>query len=253
MKTRFSLVAALLVSLVCANAACADMAFFDGTFSNADWQVSSIFQGYNGGSVSGAQAGSGGNPGTYRIVNTTVNGIGSHPYANVLGFQQRLGATYDPTVQGAISTVDFSIDFLNINTFGNGQQYEIALLQNGLLYGLLPHITQTVTGWQHDSSNGLTANDFYQIVNAPPLFYFDGAHHPDFSATGSPISLGFQTWTATTDVPFTLTVGYDNWGVTVHSIPEPGMFLLAALGGLALLAKTPPVVSRVGGPRAGQE
>jgi len=233
-------ITSLLMALIATVAAApvrADVTFSDGTFNNADWQVSMLFQSYNGGSVTGSQVAAGGNPGTYRSINTSVNPLAAGtPYSNVLGFNQRLGDTYDPSSQGAIGSLDFSIDFLNINVFGNGQGFELALSQNGSLFGLLPHNTLTVGGWQHFSLTGVTANDFYQITSAPPIYMFDGTHHPDFSSSGAPISVGFYTATATTDVPFTLTAGYDNWSVTAHTVPEPSTFLLLALGALASLA-----------------
>jgi hypothetical protein len=236
MKTPLKIAAVILAVSVCAQNAPADVTYSDGTFNNADWQVSMLFQSYNGGSVTGTQVASGGNPGPYRSIDTSVNPIGSNPYSNVLGFNQWLPDTYNPAALGAISGIDFSIDFLNINTFGNGQGFELALSQNGSLYGLLPHNTGTSGGWQHFALSAVTANDFYQIRSVPPIYMFDGAHHPDFSATGAPISFGFYAATATTDVPFTLTAGYDNWSVTAHSRPEPSTFVLAGLGGLAFLA-----------------
>src|SRR5579863_3400102 len=129
--------AAALVLTAAAHGLYADVTFSDGTFNNSDWQVSMVFQGYNGGSVTGSQVASGGNPGAYRSIDTSVNPIGGNPYSNVLGFNQWLPGTFDPATQGAVSSVDFSIDFLNINTFGNGQGFELALSQGGSLYGLL--------------------------------------------------------------------------------------------------------------------
>ena len=239
MEARLTLAATILGTLSIAHTTRADVTFSDGTFNNADWQVSMLFQGYNGGSVTGSQVASGGIPGTYRSINTSVNPLGAEdPYSNVLGFNQWLPGTFNPATQGAISSVDFSIDFLNIDTFGNGQGFELALTQSGSLYGLLPHNTGIGGGWQHFALSDVTASDFYQITSAPPIYTFDGTHHPDFSAAGCPISFGFYAATATTDVPFTLTAGCDNWSVTATSaVPEPQALVLVGLGALVMLAR----------------
>lgn len=233
MKMLFKTVVSILFLCASAHTADATVTFSDGAFNDSDWQLSMLFQGGNGGSVTGTQVTSGGNPGAYRkVVNSVNSPLGSTPSA-MLGFHQRLAATYDPTSQGPIGAIDFAIDFLNISSFGQGQGYEVALSQNGKLYAPFGHLTDTLTGWRHDSSTGLTANDFFQVI-APPVV-IDVNQHPDFSGTGAPISLGVFTFNATTDVPFTITVGYDNWSATVHSVPEPTTLVMTALSGLALL------------------
>jgi hypothetical protein len=232
MKTR--VVIALTNSLLLlgnANVAQATVTFSDGTFNDSDWQVSMLFQSGNGGSITGTQVASGGNPGAYRRIVDAVNGP-SPSYTQVLGFHQRLGATYDASIQGPISTLDFSIDFLNIDVFGAGHAYEVALSQDGELYAPFRHETDRISGWRHDTSIGLTANDFFQVLPAG----LNLNQHPDFSATASPIAFGFYTANSTTDVAYTITVGYDNWNVAIHPVPVPGTATLATMACICVIA-----------------
>jgi hypothetical protein len=234
MKMAFKTLTAMLVLATTARIAVASVTFSDGTFNNADWQVPIMYQGYNGGTLNAYQVASGGNPGSYQEVDTTLNGVGGNtPWSNIVAFHQQLNSTYDSSVQGAISSIDFSLDVEN--HIYVGLAIGAAIEQNGMLYAPLPLGTNGPTTWTNYTETGLTASSFWHVINSPPTFAFVPGQ-PDFSSTGAPISFGYYTFEATTDVPYTIDAGYDNWSVTVHSTPEPSTLVLgiAGLAGLSL-------------------
>src|SRR5215471_7161398 len=60
----------LSVGVSCVNAA---TVFFDDTFNNADWNETKIVDSTNNGSFSAFQVASGGNPGSFRETNQSLN------------------------------------------------------------------------------------------------------------------------------------------------------------------------------------
>ena len=79
MTSRYAFVFTILAVVSTAYTAAADVTYFDGTFNNSDWQVPIMYQGYNGGTLNAYQVASGGNPGSYREVDTTLNDVGGLP------------------------------------------------------------------------------------------------------------------------------------------------------------------------------
>jgi hypothetical protein len=110
MKTKLSICLAL-----CTIAApIYSISFSDGIFTDSDWTLENMPLGVT--AQSGAQVVSGGNPGEFRQVNTISN---SFTYMANL----RTAFTYDPSVSGAISFIDWGIDTKNISAFGLGMGY----------------------------------------------------------------------------------------------------------------------------------
>src|SRR5262249_55714009 len=150
--------------------------FFDGEFAPADWQLETVTSG-GGGTVSVAQQTTGGDPGAFRQV---TDNVGSGPdYSIIDGYHWRVGATYDPSTQGAISTIDYSEDAILFSGGGDGEGSGVAIKQAGVIYYAGYHVTPEST-WTHHAYAGLTADDFAQ-----------GGNRPDFSSNGAPIQFGF--------------------------------------------------------------
>jgi sugar lactone lactonase YvrE len=197
------------------------VAFFDGTFNASDWE-SSIVSHVGAGTVTAWQEASGGDPGQFMDVQLHLP-PGSSP-RNIWTFERRIGATYDPRTQGAIATIDYSEEAIQLYSYplptghSDGQATGAAIRQDGVVYyggyALVPETT-----WTTKSFTGLVASDFHSAS--------DPSVHPDFSSSGSPIELGFyransepSQWSATTRV------GIDNWSFAVFPeagavIPEP--------------------------------
>src|SRR5215471_3610518 len=79
----------------------ADMIFSDATFNNADWNNTKILDTAGNASFSAFQVASGGNPGSFQETIQSLNqgqmGVG---HLNIT-------FVYDPSVQGAITSIDF--------------------------------------------------------------------------------------------------------------------------------------------------
>ena len=210
-------------------AAIGAVSFFDGTFANDDWTVITV-PGWDYGTATGTQIATGGNPDFYREITNTVQSL---PLVTIHGFHIKLSAMYDPSVQGAIATIDYSEDSLLISGFegGEGQFAAPALVQGGMCYYASGWATPEFY-WVHHSASDLTADSFLRLALGPP-------EHPDFSASGSAMEFGFLRGNSTSEGAsgYTCVGGIDNWSVTVNLVPDPATLSLLALGGLALLRR----------------
>jgi len=118
-----------------ASPALAAISYFDGTFNNSDWSLTTFTNtGGAGSTTNGTQITVGGNPTDYRFINNllNINGVNSL----VLGVHLNVTATYDPSMQGAISSIDYSEDSKNFGTPGGGQGTGLAIMQGGNFYVL---------------------------------------------------------------------------------------------------------------------
>jgi len=193
--------------------------FFDGTFNDSNWQVTTFTNSNPAGTTSGSQVLTGGNPGAYR---QTTNNVGPAPSANcvgnVVGFHANTSAVYTPTQQGAITSIDYTEDAILISGSGDGQGAGPALIQDGQVYLGPGHVTPSFS-WTHFTNPGLLAGDFSAVD--PTAFctsFVNSSKHPDFSASGSPIQFGFfrSNSTGLGGAGYTIVGGIDNWTVTVH-------------------------------------
>jgi hypothetical protein len=209
----------------------ADTIFSDGTFNNADWNNTKILDTAGNASFSAVQVASGGNPGSFQqtihSLNEGLMGAG-HLNSNF---------AYNPSVQGAITSVDFRYDLIEFSPL-NGFEviYQPLLFQNGTYYvGSFDNLDQAV--WTTFTHSGLTASGFgnsdggYSLPGAGPA-------SPNFSSTGGLIEFGFFSGNTPVGGPFTTSSGIDNLAITIHAVPatvpEPSyLFLLAiTLAGL---------------------
>jgi opacity protein-like surface antigen len=187
----------------------------DSTFADANWNLTQ-FLGGTGGSVTAGQVLSGGNPGAFRNLTDTLTGGG---VGIVLGTNIYTPFTYSPTVSGAIASLNYIEDAAcTSGCFGAGQSTGPAVLQSGKLYilGTSTVITGPSAAWAAHPLNGLTALDF-GLVNVTATTIVDNTQHPDFSATGAPIQVGYfrANGTGPGGGAYTLAAGIDNWQVTI--------------------------------------
>jgi hypothetical protein len=200
---------ALLFLLVPAVSFSGTAVFSDATFTNANWTV--ITEGLNlGGTGSGAQFASGGNPGAYRrATNTTASALGQGFANTVYVFHKLTGATYDPSTTGPISSITYSEASMRIT--GGVQACGLAIRQGGVVYyGTLFLNPTTFNVWATTTQTGLVAASF--DAAAP------GVQNPDFTGSGGPIEFGFVRANSTSvgGAGGTTVGGIDNWSVTVN-------------------------------------
>ena len=189
----------------------------DNTFLDANWALTQFTAG-NGGSSTAAQMLSGGNPGAFRNVTDVLNAAPPGLETIVLSTSIYTPFTYTPAVSGAIASFNYSEDAACTGgCFGNGQSTGPALQQGANLYILSS--SQVITGpslvWTNHALNGLTAADFGLVNVTSGGLIFDNTQHPNFSAGGAPIQVGFFRANGTFGNGYTLSAGIDNWQVTI--------------------------------------
>src|SRR5262245_53279320 len=154
-----SLFAVLLLAALAPLARAQSTTFSDGTFLDADWSVSVEVLNL-GGTATGVQVGSGGNPGTWRQIDNTLNSAAGQSFSNtVYGFHSKSGATFAPASNGPITSIDYAES--SLRTAGGQQACGLAVRQNGVIYYgpsfLNPSAFNT---WAPNSQTGLTASSF---------------------------------------------------------------------------------------------
>lgn len=237
---RTSFITSLIaVCMFYANSALAVIIISDTEFQNSDWSTIELRDDGANSTGTGAQQAAGGNPGAYRQGQNILGGPSIVRYAHMYG-----AATYNPSVQGAISSLDWTYDFiaLSVTNPTNGAiASNILIEQGGIYYVAGPGLTLSVNPnsippllpiWTTNSANGLSALNFNAV---------DSSGNPDFSASGGVISFGWLTSNSTGQQPpgRTATWGLDNWAFTINDedvikISIPGTLALLLTGFFAL-------------------
>jgi len=190
------------------------LVFHDETFDKDAWTDERLITGPNGGSHSVAQRDSASNP--YREVVATKNstaGTGESGGTTVYSF--RTLSVYRPREEGAITTIDFSIDARQ-DVMASGGTVMLALRQSGGRWtapGSLSPAGRLVvdkTEFEQKARAGMTQDEFYDPERP--------GERPDFSASGDPITLGFAYGVSTVvdGGVSTRTADFDNWMVTLR-------------------------------------
>ncbi len=198
----------------------------DGTFSTDRWAFF-IFPDTGASGYSFSTDESAGQPSPSGSFVSSIGGV--------VGNRATLVATYtaeryDPRVDGAIESIDFSIDVINrgdrqVGQFSDYPRASLNLTQYSDLYGGevgLPFPSRPIpSSWQTLSWDGLTEDSL--------TFPYDPLH-PDFSADGNPLTFGFVlSFLVSGDLPtqpmngYVTDLGIDNWSVTVHTVPIPAV------------------------------
>jgi len=219
---RGALIAAA-IGLCSAAAPAYAVSFSDVTFSNGDWTIQNLPYAETdpGATFAAVQVTSGGNAGDYR--QTTLNYSG--PNQGIVVGHLATNAVYDPSL-GAIGSIDFAFDLRFFNFPGTGPSPSNAvgygaLIEQGGQYYRAPAVATVTNSWVHFAFSTTAAS-----FNSP-------IGHPDFSATGAPITLGYYTANGTGHASATTTIsGIDNWSATINpaAVPEPATWAMLLLG-----------------------
>ena len=95
--------------------------YSDSTFLDSAWTAVSVNALGNGGTSVGSNSPSGGSPGGFRTITNTINDALPNGNSSVVGVHLRIGAAYNPSIQGAICSIDYSDDSLMVSGGGGGQ------------------------------------------------------------------------------------------------------------------------------------
>lgn len=213
--------------------------FNDTTFNLANYSETPIGV-TSGATVSFTQCPSCGNPGNaLQILGTfatTTDGFD-------VGFVNNTFA-YNPATQGAIATIDASVDkniITNVPidpTIMIEDTFRPLIEQDGLFY--LAAINGPIfhggsTGFLNLSQTGLVATDFTQFNFTNGTF---GTGHPNFA--GDPMLFGLAQLSTAAINNATVEVDYDNLKLSIRAVPDSGstgVLLLGSLAALLLLSR----------------
>ena len=184
--------------------------FGDTEFVASHWQASSaIVPGYPVFAQQAEQIASGGNPSAYRRMTVQVapnSGVSNVSHLWVVSH-------YDPTTQGAIRSLDYAEDCIQLDASEFGYVESGAFIeQRGRRYFSNDSLGSCGrAGWTRSAMRALGDRDFYLFDGTPCGV---GESCPDFSATGAPLRFGYvrRSYGASGE---TVVSGIDNWRVTV--------------------------------------
>lgn len=209
----------------------ADIVFTDGTFDPATYtQVGPYL---SNATISPSQCAACGNPGSALQIMVSITGASG---AAAEGFVNNT-FSYDPLTQGAILSIDASVDKDLTSAATLSSSFHPLIEQDGNYYLATiagPGLTGPgTTGFNTISQNGLLATDFLQYDFSTGTF---GTANPNFA--GDPILLGLAS--VASGSTFDATVVYDNLSLDLSTapVPEPSsvwlLVTLLAFAGLAV-------------------
>ncbi len=257
----------LVVVVLAARTDAASVDFEDGEFKPPVWQGHL----FSAGSIwlskahfGFMQRSDGGNPGAcqHAWVNATAP---YNRYAGLTGFALNKSFVYDPRTSGAIDHLDFGFQVLGDQYTAPWQARVYPIIEQNGEYFRPAYPGDNVnangwiwagdSGWQDWTPNvtgsGLTAEMFYSceangdpwgvMTRDPSISWFeDRGSHPDFSATGAPITFGWGCAATDRDSASgadSFQFYVDNFSVRVHQVPEPASMVLLAFCGPGMLVR----------------
>jgi PEP-CTERM motif len=236
---RFAMLAcggAISVTLAAAGSAHAGtVTFTDTTFIFSDYNSNTYASG--AGSILTSSQTTSGHPDTaYQSEGHVAEGTGS----GVLATAVNSNFVYDPSKQGAISTINASLDRYATAPTGvmvGSYSLRILALQGSKLYEDIDTFSGDFGSvWKTLSQTGITAIDF-GLFSQTDLAGTDSTMHPDFS--GGPITFGFAMFRGGSDgFDYDTIVRADNFSLEINAVPEPSTWAMMILGfaGLGFMA-----------------
>lgn len=225
----------LSLTLVTLTARAASITFTDNNFNLSNYSESSVFKTSPKDKVSWSQCPNCGHPAQalrIRMKLPTALDLGAVGFANNT-------FTYNPQTQGAIASIDASVDKkiitnipVNSTTVFNNT-FRPLIEQDGTFFLAAipgPTFNGGNTRWNTLSQNGLEATDFTQFNFSTGTF---GTAHPNFDGDQMFFGLGQLTQFGVSHVAFKAI--YDNLTFRINRAPDSGSTLVLSLSSVALL------------------
>jgi hypothetical protein len=215
------------------------ISFLDTTFNLADYGTPPVFKTDPAATIAISQTLTDGNPGAALVIDYTIPA--STSFSSMVGFANSTFA-YDPSTQGDITSVDWSIDkWAMLNVAFTFSTVRPLIFQSGKFYQYSLGIPPVPETWISAPIVGLQAINFDLFNYSTGTF--DTAQHPDFA--GSTLLFGFAASFASSFlVPTAVDAEFrwDNLSIQVHSqdqpVPEPGTLFMIGTGVLVTAART---------------
>lgn len=222
----------LIIAAGCTSSAQANVTFTDGVFAPASWTSNTIADANGVGSTSlETQILTGGNNNEYMRIEINLVAIAAG--GGVFSLNRNTNAFYDPSIQGAVTHIDYSEDSRNFQpaSGGNVQGTGLLIEQGGKTYiqrsPVLVMPNPGFTDWAQNSAAGLVASDLWEVTATGTLI---ASSNPDFSTSGAVMQFGF--WRGASSGNFVGTdfrdAGIDNWRVVIA--PSPASASLLGIG-----------------------
>jgi hypothetical protein len=241
----------LICAVLASTAPASTIVFTDNTFDLGNYSET-VFKSSGSDTVSWTQCPTCGNPGQALRIQVTLPA--ATPDLVAVGFINSTFA-YNPLTQGAIATIDASVDkqfISNIDpSFTLGNTFRPSIEQDGIFYLAAipgPGIHGSSNGYDTISQTGLLATAFTQYDFVTGTF---GSAHPNFA--GDPLLLGLTQITQfnnPTNVMFE--ADYDNLKLAVNGVPDSGSTILLLLGSVTTLLVLQRMLPRTAGVWLGQ-
>ena len=233
-RLRMSCLLSVVLFLMASGTALAgSFVFTDSTFDLANYSFAGPYTNDAAASITPSQCSSCGNPGQALQIIAWLPNAGDKVAE---GFVNNT-FTYDPSTQGAITSIDASVDkdLSADQNFNSTNTFRPLIEQNGIFYMAAisgPPQSGLTTGFNTISQTGLTTSDFLQFDFAAGTF---GTGTPNFD--GGPMLLGLgQISDLNSGSNIQSTIVYDDLSLTVDTAaPEPPSVLLLGSGMLGLL------------------
>lgn len=210
----------------CSQVQGAVVSHFDGTFNLSDWTLIDQSDGPSPSRSTAIQRSEGiGGIAKSRQIDLELV-AGPSWIASFSGFN---AAVHDPSIDGEIDSLSFSLLWATLFNSGNTSQLAFAVLQDNTIY------TVGTPGFTHvppesppqvfrEISGEFVESDFLRVIHADSS--------PDFSSSGSPIQIGFvNSQVDPTPFGFNATrMHVDNFSLSITIVPEPSPLVLLVLG-----------------------
>ena len=159
-----------------------------------------------------------------------------------------IGATFTPSFQSTIATINFSIELSHPNLSNLPTPLYLGLIQAGVLYFYTEDniIVKSFEPIEDDpnfiqrSVSNLTESDFARFAPADVEGGFqnvDASDHPDFSGSGSEIQFLYGTASATGNNNPQRFTDFRNSSLNITTIPEPSSSVLFFVALTAILSR----------------
>lgn len=214
--------AGVLIAMIGGESLARTVTYADGTALPPLWTVFAEGAGAGGGAAS-HYVSSGGNPDTYRRVSLLVNSAPTCcTRSTIMIGHVMTGVSYNPATQGAITSVSYSEDARPYTPFSTFEATGPLLRQDGVVYIARRLYTGIEPAWATLSASGFVAADFVAFDGGDPIDGVDDSVHPNFTASGSPIEVGFYRMLTTPlgGQGFDTETAFDNFSLTLFT-PAP--------------------------------